>query len=47
MIVFASEKTREKGVCHWREEEAVESDCGHNHPRVNVDNSSDSEYIIN
>ena len=46
MIVFALDKTRERGVCHWREDEAVDSERRHTTPRVSVDNSSDGECII-
>jgi len=47
MIVYASDKTRQREVSHWPgEEEIVEAEDGHTHPRVSVDKTSDGECII-
>jgi len=46
MIVYASDKTRERAISHWPEEETVEFESGHTHPRVSVDKTSDGECII-
>jgi hypothetical protein len=47
MIVYASNKTRERAVSHKpEEEETVEFESGHAHPRVSVDKTSDGECII-
>jgi aspartate oxidase len=46
MIVYASDKTRQRGVSHWPEEEIVEAEGGHTHPRVSVDKTSHGECII-
>jgi len=44
MIVYASDKTGEREVSHWPEQETVESESGHTQPRVSLDKTSDDEY---